>query len=155
MAKRQKDEQSSGAIAMLKADHQKVRDLFLEYEAARDQRARREVAETIFLELDLHARTEEHVFYPAFEEAAEEGQELVRESLKEHEAVTELIEELRTLDTGSELFQTKFRELRDNVEHHVRDEEGRMFPQAEREMEERLEDLKDEMQEYKQALQAS
>ena len=87
MAKRNdKMGQPEDAIAMLKADHQRVRDLFQEYEAAQDQQAKRDIAEEAFVELETHAQLEEQVFYPAVEdETNEEGQELVEESLKEHQ----------------------------------------------------------------------
>jgi iron-sulfur cluster repair protein YtfE (RIC family) len=157
MAKQSKDEaQRHDAIAMLKADHQKVRDLILRYDAARDQRTKWELAAKVCIELELHAQVEENIFYPAFEEETNrEGQDLVEESLKEHDAVETLIEELRTLKPEDALFQEKFDELRATVEHHVQEEEGRMFPEAERELEEQLEDLRDEMQELKQSLLAS
>jgi hemerythrin superfamily protein len=90
--------QPEDAIAMLKADHQRVRDLFQEYEAAQDQQAKRDIAEEAFVELEMHAQLEEQVFYPAVEdETDEQGQELVEESLQEHQAVKDLIEELREM----------------------------------------------------------
>jgi hemerythrin superfamily protein len=87
MAKRNdKMGQPEDAIAMLKADHQRVRDLFQEYEAAQDQQAKRDIAEEAFVELEKHAQLEEQIFYPAVEdETNEEGQEFVEESLKEHQ----------------------------------------------------------------------
>ena len=73
--------QPQDAIAMLKADHQKVRDLFHQYEAMRDPSAKREVAEQVFMELETHAQLEENVFYPAVNEETEDGPALVKESL--------------------------------------------------------------------------
>jgi hypothetical protein len=157
MVKQSKDEaKRHDAITILRADHQRVQNLFLRYDAAREQRAKWEIAELIFLELDLHARTEERLFYPAFAaETDREGQALVEDSLKEHDTVKTLITELRTLPPDDELFQAKFQELRVNVEHHVQEEESKMFPEAERELGEHLKTLRNEMQEYKQALLAS
>src|SRR6266571_3662565 len=87
MAKRNdKMGQPEDAIAMLKADHQRVRDLFQEYEAAQDQQAKRDIAEEAFVELEMHAQLEEQIFYPAVEdEIDEQGQELVEESLEDHQ----------------------------------------------------------------------
>jgi len=104
--------QPEDAIAMLKADHQRVRDLFQEYEAAQDQQAKRDIAEEAFVELEMHAQLEEQVFYPAVEdETDEQGQELVEESLQEHQAVKDLIEELREMGPDAKAFDTKFKEL--------------------------------------------
>jgi iron-sulfur cluster repair protein YtfE (RIC family) len=69
---------------MLKADHQRVRDLFAQYEAADNRETKRTLAEQVFTELEMHAQLEENVFYPAVNEETEEGPELVKESLSEH-----------------------------------------------------------------------
>jgi hemerythrin-like domain-containing protein len=157
MAKRNdKMGQPEDAIAMLKADHQRVRDLFQEYEAAQDQQAKRDIAEEAFVELETHAQLEEQVFYPAVEdETNEEGQELVEESLKEHQAVKNLIQELREMGSNIKAFDVKFKELVRNVEHHVEEEESQMFPLAEDQLADEVEDLMDEMQELKEQLLAS
>jgi hemerythrin-like domain-containing protein len=143
------------AIAMLKADHQKVRDLFQQYEATRDPRAKREVAEHVFVELETHAQLEEHVFYPAVNEETEDGPALVKASLAEHETMKHLIQELRSMGPDLSEFDAKFRALLQNVEHHVAEEEAAMFPLAEEELEEDMQDLRDEMQELKKDLIAS
>ena len=144
------------AIEMLKADHQKVMDLFSEYAATSDQKAKRQIATQVFVELETHAQLEEIVFYPAFaEETDEEGNQLVTESLEEHQAVKELIEELRGLGADEAEFDAKFRALMDNVQHHVEEEESEMFPEAEEALETFMEDLMDEMQELKQQLTAA
>jgi hypothetical protein len=73
------------AIAMLKADHQRVRDLFAQYEATEHTATKRTLAEPVFVELETHVQLEENVFYPAVNEETEEGPALVKESLEEHE----------------------------------------------------------------------
>jgi hemerythrin-like domain-containing protein len=147
--------QPKDAIAMLKADHQKVRDLFQQYEAMRDPSAKREVAEQVFIELETHAQLEENVFYPAVNEETEDGPALVKESLEEHETMKHLIQELRSMGPDPSEFDAKFRALLQNVEHHVAEEEAAMFPLAEEELEEDMKDLRDEMQELKKELTAS
>jgi len=144
---------SEDAIEMLKADHQKVRELFQDYENAPDQRAKHKIAQQVFVELETHAQLEENVFYPAFrQEADQEGKQLVAESLEEHQTVKELIEELRELDADDETFDAKFHELMENVEHHVEEEESEMLPEAELALAEQAEELRDEMQEVKRQL---
>jgi hemerythrin-like domain-containing protein len=156
MPSRQNDqEQPMDAIAILKADHQRVRDLFAQYEATGDPSAKRNVAEHVFIELETHAQLEENVFYPAVQEETEEGPALVKESLSEHEAVKTLIQELRSMAHDTDEFDAKFQELLDNVEHHMAEEEAEMFPLAEQELSEVLDEMMDEMQEMKADLQGS
>ena len=74
------------------------------------------------------------------------------ESLQEHQKVKGLIEELRELDAEDEMFDVKFQELMENVEHHVEEEESEMLPEAETALAEQAEELMDEMQEVKRQL---
>ena len=103
----------------------------------------------------MHTQLEENVFYPAVNEETDEGPELVKESLSEHETVKNLIQELRGMAHDTDAFDAKFQELIRNVEHHVEEEESEMFPLAEQELLEDLDDLQDEMQELKADLQGS
>ena len=140
---------------MLKADHQRVKDLFAQYEAADNMATKRTLAEQVFVELETHAQLEENVFYPAVNEETEEGPELVKESLQEHATVKQLIAELRQMGPQNNGFNAKFHELMHNVEHHVEEEESEMFPLAEQALAEDLEELSEEMQELKAELQGS
>jgi hemerythrin superfamily protein len=157
MAKRNDQmDQPEDAIAMLKADHQRVRDLFQEYEAAQDQQAKRDIAEEAFVELEMHAQLEEQVFYAAVEnETDEQGQELVEESLQEHQTVKDLIQELRGMGPDVKAFDAKFKELVRNVKHHVEEEESQMFPLTKDQLADEVEELMDEVQELKEQLLAS
>src|SRR5215216_4293601 len=105
------DESSVDAIAMLKEDHQRVKDLFAQYEAANNAEAKWRLAEEAFVELETHAQLEETIFYPSVNEETEEGPELVKESLHEHATVKQLIQELRQMGPQSQVFDTKFHEL--------------------------------------------
>ena len=147
--------QPKDAIAMLKADHQQVRDLFQQYEATSNVEAKGTIAEEVFIELETHAQLEENIFYPAVNEETDEGPELVKESLAEHESMKNLIQQLRDIGPHNRGFDAKFRELLQNVEHHVEEEETEMFPLAEEELEEDMKDLRDEMQELKAQILAS
>ena len=88
-------------------------------------------------------------------EETEEGPELVKESLSEHETVKILIQELRSMAQDTDAFDAKFQELIRNVAHHVEEEEAQMFPLAEEELADELDEMKDEMQELKADLQGS
>ena len=117
-------------IAMLKEDHKKVKGLFAEYEDA-NARKQQEIAETVIHELDVHAALEEELIYPAIREEIEEA-ELMNEANEEHHLVHVLIAELKKLDSGDEIFKAKFTVLGELVKHHVKEEEGEMFPKAQK-----------------------
>ena len=156
MPSRQNDhKQPADAIAMLQADHQRVKDLFAQYEVTSNAATKRTLAEQVFRELDTHAQLEENVFYPTVNEETEEGPELVKESLSEHETVKILIQELRSMAHETDEFDAKFHELIQNVEHHVEEEEAEMFPLAEEELGDDLDEMGEEMQELKADLQGS
>jgi hemerythrin-like domain-containing protein len=156
MPNRRNDQgQSEDAIAMLKEDHRRVRDLFQEYAAATDPRTKRELAEEVCTELEIHAQLEEQIFYLAVNEDSDEGPELVQEAIQEHQQVKDLIAALREMGPDNHDFDAKFRELMQNVEHHVEEEENQMFPLAEQELAEDLNQMKEEMQDLKKAILAS
>ena len=144
------------AIALLRADHHKVRQLFRAYRAARDPATQWEIALHIFDELEVHAQLEEVVFYQAVEEETTSlGKRLVQESLEEHQEALVLIQDLRSLAPGCPEFDTKFQALVLTVEHHMTAEKTEMFPLAEAEVGEDLQDLRDEMLHIKAQLLAS
>jgi hemerythrin-like domain-containing protein len=154
-SRRNGQEQPVDAVAMLKEDHQRVRDLFAQFEGTDDLDTKWTLAEQVFVELETHAQLEENIFYPSVNEETEEGPELVKESLREHEGVKQLIQELRRMGPQSREFDTKFHELMHDVEHHVAEEEAQMFPLAEEELAEDLDEMSVEMQELKKELLAS
>jgi hemerythrin superfamily protein len=143
------------AIKLLKSDHQKVKDLFDQYEMGDSTHQKGSIAEQIFMELDLHSQLEEEIFYPAVESAmGQEGREMVEESLEEHRAAKKLIEELRSSDIESEYYDERIHILMDDVEHHIEEEEGKMFPDAEEMLGADLERLGMEMEKRKDQLMA-
>ena len=146
------------AIALLKADHRKVKELFRKYEAAgnRAYQKKKAIAAEIFTEISLHSRLEEELFYPAVKEQTDEdGKDLVAESLEEHHLVAILIEELKALDPQDERFDAKLTVLMENVEHHIEEEEGELFPEAEDVLGEAIDNLGAQMKERKEQLMAS
>ena len=145
----------SDAIALLKTDHRKVKNLFARYESAGSFSTKHLIAEQVFTELALHAQLEENVFYPTVNEGTDEGPELVKASLAEHQTMKQLMQELRRMAHDTAEFDTKFQELIRNVEHHVEEEEAEMFPLAEEELAADLDEMSEEMQELKADLQGS
>jgi hemerythrin-like domain-containing protein len=147
--------QPPDAIALLKADHQKFRTLFVEYQAAMDWATKRSVATLVFVALEMHAQLEEHVFYPAVHEETADGPALVTARLEEHQTIKQCIQELRGMRPDLKVFDAKFHALIRHVDHHMAAEEAEMFPLAEAELEADMQELRDEMQEFKAQLLAS
>ena len=147
------DDQYVDAIAMLKADHRLVRDLFTQYESAGDYSTKQMIAEQVFTALEVHAQLEENVFYPAYETmTGKNGTRLVVDSRLAHEHVKDLLIELQGIDLDEEEFEAKFQELMHTVVQHVVQEEDEMFPEAEQILADRLADLRDDMVALKQRL---
>src|SRR4051812_9887665 len=121
------------AFTLLKADHDKVKKMFKEYEGKGDRahKGKLELAQTIFHELGIHEQIEEEIFYPAIREhASKEGVEIVLEGYEEHHVADVLIEELKALDIEDEHYDAKMTVLKENIEHHIEEEEGDMFKEA-------------------------
>lgn len=115
------------AFELLKKDHEKVSTLFKEIESASGQ-SKTELFAQLKSELDLHANIEETIFYPALENT-EEARDITLEAYEEHKVVKELLAELEG-SAPSEEWDAKLTVLRENVEHHVEEEEGELFTKA-------------------------
>lgn len=119
-------------LNMLKEDHQKVKDLLEEFEETEDRREKQRLADAMLMELTIHADLEEDLIYPAIREALdEEDQELMDEALEEHHVVHLLINELKKMKSSDDRFDAKVAVLGESVKHHIKEEEGEMFPKAE------------------------
>jgi hypothetical protein len=114
-------EQFTDAIALLKADHRKVEDLFAKFESASSSDRKWAIAQQICNELKIHSMIEEEIFYPACEGAVEE--DLYKEAFVEHDGAKVLINDI--MDTGGEgeFFEAKVKVLSEEIEHHVKEEE--------------------------------
>jgi hemerythrin superfamily protein len=119
------------AFTLLKADHKKVAGIFekLEPTTERGVKTREQLFAQLKNELDLHARIEEEIFYPALKEA-DETHDIVLEGYEEHAVVKRLLSELDELSKDDEIWGAKLKVLQENVEHHVEEEEGEMFSSA-------------------------
>ena len=119
------------AIALLKADHRKVEDLFAEFEAAKGAAKKQTLVRQICTELSAHTMIEEEIFYPACQGKVEEG--LLNEGYVEHDGSKVLIAELLASAPGEKFYDAKVKVLSEQIEHHVHEEERRsegMFAQA-------------------------
>ena len=123
------------AVALIKADHRKVEQLFREFEEAGDRasKTKQRLVEQIIKELEVHATIEEDTYYPAVEaKAKKDGKELVAEAIEEHHVVRILLGELSTTPAEDEAFDAKVTVLMENVRHHVEEEEEELLPQSEK-----------------------
>jgi hypothetical protein len=119
------------AIALLKADHEKMKGLLNELEATTERgvKTRTELFATIKGELTLHEIIEEEIFYPELK-AHPKAKDIVLEAYEEHHVVDLLMGELEALDVGDETWGAKALVMKENVEHHMEEEEGDMFKKA-------------------------
>ena len=138
------------AVQLIKQDHKKVASLFEKYNKTKGQEAKQRIAEQAMQQLEVHAQVEEEIFYPAVKKEINDGA-LVGEALKEHKAVKELIDELKSMDGEDEEFEEKWAELVADVKHHVQEEESELLSQAE-ESEMDLADYGQQMAERKKEL---
>jgi hypothetical protein len=112
------------AIAMLKADHRKVEDLFEKFESAKGAAQKRKLVEQICTELTVHTIIEEEVFYPACTGAIEDP-DLIQEAYVEHDGAKVLIAELTASEPSDEFYDAKVMVLSEMIKHHVKEEEKR------------------------------
>jgi predicted DNA-binding protein len=119
------------AIALLKADHDKVKKLLTELESTTERgvKTREALFATIKGELTVHEVIEEEIFYPALKEHPK-AKDIVLEGYEEHHVVDLLMGELEALDVSDETWGAKALVMKENIEHHIEEEEGEMFKQA-------------------------
>ena len=139
------------AIALLKADHDKVKRLLsdLETTTERGVKTREELFATIKGELTIHETIEEEIFYPALK-SHPKAKDIVLEGYQEHHVVDLLMGELESMDVSDERWGAKATVMKENIEHHIEEEEGDMFKQARQVFDrQELEDLGQRMAERK------
>jgi hemerythrin superfamily protein len=121
---------ASSVTDMLRDDHKKVKGLFEEFEQAEDTKAKHQIVETALAELEVHAKLEEELIYPAIR-AEIDDDDLMDEALEEHHVVHGLLGELKKMKPSDVRYDAKFTVLAENVRHHIKEEESEMFPKAE------------------------
>lgn len=124
-------EAKQDAVALLKADHRKVEDLFEKFESAKKAERKLALAKEICTELTVHTMIEEEIFYPACKGEIEE--DLLNEAYVEHDGAKVLIAEIEAAGPDEEFYDAKVKVLSEMIKHHVHEEEMRsegMFAQA-------------------------
>ena len=149
---------ATGAVELLKEQHDKVKKAFKEFEKLdrEDNEAQQQLVQRVCEDLKLHTTLEEELFYPAAREAIDD-EDLMNEAQVEHETAKMLIEQLENMGPDDPNFRATFSVLGEYVLHHVKEEEGEMFPEVKKtdldleelggRMRARMEDLMGDMEE--------
>ena len=140
------------AISLLKEDHDRVKKMLNEGEETteRAEKTRTELFARLKEELMIHERIEEEIFYPALKQHPK-ARELALEGYEEHHVVDQILSELEATPVTDETWTAKFKVAKENLEHHIEEEEGDMFRAARQAFSrEELEDLGARMAELKQ-----
>lgn len=120
------------SIALLVQDHRKVDKMFRQAERVKDDMERlRPIVEEACAALTQHSQIEEQHFYPVMHQAAKET-DLIAEAYVEHASLKELIAKLQRGRADEEQYAALFTVLGEYVKHHVKEEEGEIFPKARR-----------------------
>jgi hemerythrin superfamily protein len=142
----EKREAPMDAIKLLKQQHDLVEKLFAEYEDTDDGRSKRSIFMRIADNLAAHATIEEKIFYPAA--YVGDLKDLLKEAVEEHLAAKRIIADLLDMSVSDENYDAKVKVLKEQIEHHVEEEEGEMFGKVEKTLDEaRLRELGAEMEE--------
>jgi hemerythrin superfamily protein len=121
---------TTDAIELLKADHHLVKGFFAEFEKA-DEKAQGALADKICNALKVHTQIEEEIFYPAARAAlGPQAGKLLDEALVEHGAAKDLIAKIEEIGPGKKLFAAEVQVLGEQIQHHVKEEEGELFPKV-------------------------
>ena len=129
------------AIDLMTRDHKTLKTLLTRVVIAKGEERREELIEKLRAELVAHERMEEEVFYPPLREN-KKTHDIVLEGYEEHHVADLILDELLDMPVDAEMWQAKAKVLKENIEHHIEEEEGEMFKKARKVLsEEQLEQL--------------
>ena len=139
----------------LKRDHAVVKKLFekiytFPQETSQDLEERSFIFEELVEEFFLHSDAEEKTFYNTLKKEGE-LKDKIQHAITEHEEVKNLIETINKLDVNDKIWLDKIKELEEEIQHHVQEEEQEMFSQAKKVLtEEQEQNLAKEMDKLKE-----
>jgi len=145
------------ATSLLKEDHRKVKKMLAELESTTERgvKTREELFTKVKQELVVHEAIEEEIFYPALKEHPK-TKEIALEGYEEHHVVDTVMAEIEGVAYDDEKWGAKFTVMKENLEHHIEEEEDDMFKKARQVMDEaELEELGERMSARKTELQRS
>lgn len=119
------------ALSLLKEDHDKVKKMLDELESTTERgvKTREQLFTKVRQELEVHETIEEQIFYPALKNHPK-TKEIALEAYEEHHVVDTIMAEIGDLAYDDETWGAKFTVMKENLEHHIEEEEGEMFRQA-------------------------
>ena len=123
-------EKPKDAIQLLKADHEKVKDIFDQFEESDSMAEKKKLAAQAINELKIHATIEEELFYPSVRSQIEDEDGIMDEADEEHHVAKVLIAELDKMNGSEDHWEAKVTVLAENVRHHIKEEESEMLPEA-------------------------
>lgn len=129
-------DQPDDAIALLMDDHRRVRELFDEFKRFQESHQqgmddlKQELIEATCMELKIHTRIEEELFYPAAREALDDEEDLMNEAEVEHDSAKDLIELIEEGDASDAMTCARFLVLAEYIGHHFKEEHEDMFPKV-------------------------
>jgi hemerythrin-like domain-containing protein len=124
-------ETGMNAISLLEEDHRKMEKLLSELESTTERgvRTREELFATVKDELTVHETIEEEILYPALKEHPK-TKEIALEAYEEHHVVDMVMAEIEDVPYDDETWGAKFKVMKENIVHHIEEEENEMFKQA-------------------------
>lgn len=142
------------AIALLRADHKLVTELFEKFDKMKgDGPQKKALVERICNELTVHTQIEEEIFYPAARGAVRD-EDMLDEAQVEHNGAKELISQLRDQQPGEDMYDAKVTVLSEYIKHHVKEEQNEMFPKVKKTKLD-LKELGQQLMQRKQELMAN
>jgi len=128
-----KSTKATNAIQLLKNDHAEVKALFDRFDKLGDRgtKSKEEIVREACAKLTVHATVEEEIFYPAAR-AVQDAEDLLNEAEVEHATAKELIAKLDDMAATDEMFDANFTVLAEYIKHHVKEEEGELFPKIQK-----------------------
>jgi hemerythrin-like domain-containing protein len=151
------EEVGMNALTLLKDDHDDMKKLLSQADDTTERavKTRNALLREIAVKLTAHEKIEEEIFYPALKDHPK-ARDIVLEGYQEHHVVDLIMGELQNLDESDETWGAKFSVMKENIEHHIEEEEGEMFTKARAAFSaEELTELGDRMQEMKEAILTS
>lgn len=125
-------------IQMLSKDHRKVEELLSACKNTRDSKERGEILEKIIRELEVHMQVEEELFYPLVSGVSDEGEQMIKHGKTEHNQLREIISDLKGVSQPTEEDDENIKRLEMLKSDHVREEEQKVFPFAQQNLEDKL-----------------
>ena len=121
---------TTDAIALLKEDHEKVKELFEKFDETKGSATKAKIVADAIKELKVHATVEEELFYPALRQKMDDEEGIMDEADEEHHVAKVLIAELEKMSGDEDHWEAKFKVLAESIRHHIKEEEGTMFKEA-------------------------